>query len=153
MPDKKNEVMRASAALTAAGAWDSAPVSVDCNAYDWAALYITYAVSATAVSNTGYAEFKVETTCDSSTWHSDNVVDNDSAVTAAANALDSWKSKNHPNIIYHDTPGTTTATQGLPKFRIDLQDARRFRINFREAGELGKPGTVKCTAVLVREQA
>jgi hypothetical protein len=153
MPDKKNEVQRASAALAAAGAWDTAPVSIDCNAYDWAALYITYAVNAAAVSNTGYAEFKIETTCDSSTWHPDNVVHNDAAVTAVANGLDTWKSKNHVNIIYHDTPGTTTATQGTPKFRVDLQDARKFRVDFREAGELGKPGTVKCTAVLVREQA
>jgi len=153
MPDKQFETQRASAALAAAGAWDTAPVSIDCNRYDWAAVYITYQPSATAAANTGYAEFKIETTPDSETWHVDNIVNNDAAVTAVANGADYWAAKVHPWVLYHDTQGTTTIAQNLPKFRIDLQDATRVRIDFREAGETGKPGTVVCKMVLVREQA
>lgn len=143
---------RATAALAASGAWDSAPTEIDCGAYDWAAVYLTYAVSATAVSATGFADFKIETTIDHDDWHPDGIVDNDSAVTAVANGLDQWRGEVHPYVIYHDTPGTTTGTQYVPKFRISLVDANAVRINAREAGELGKPGTVGITLMLVAEQ-
>ena len=153
MPARKNVVTaRSTAALPAAGAWDSTPTTIDVGQYDWAAVYMTYQANAAAVSNTGYADVKIEKTIDHSTWHPECIVDNESSATAVANGLDEWQGKLHSHILYHDTPGTTTGTQSIPIFRVGLYDAAAMRVVCREAGELGKPGTVGVKVVLVAEE-
>ena len=130
MPTRKVfTVARAAASLPAAGAWDT-PTEFDCGQYDYATVYLTYAISATAAANTGYAEFLVE---------------NDTSATAVANGLDLWVGELYPHVLKHDTPGTTTGTIGIPKFRVRLDDSLGIRVKCREAGETGKPGTVKVT--------
>jgi len=141
-------VARASASLPAAGAWDT-PTEFDCGQFDYVTIYMTYAISATAAANTGYADLLVETSPDKSDWHADSIIDNESSATAVANGLDTWQGEVYPHVIYHDTPGTTTATLGIPKFRVRLDDSLGGRCSVREAGEVGKPGTVKVTFAFV----
>ena len=149
MPTRKVFVVaRADAALAASSAWDT-PVEYDCGQYDYVTVYMTYTRSATAAANTGYADLLVETSPDKSTWHADNIIDNAASGTVIANALDQWRGELYPHVLYHDTPGTTTAVIGIPRFRVRLDDALAVRARVREAGEAAKPGNCKITLAFV----
>ena len=137
-----------SAALAAAGAW-SAGATVNPGAAEIARLYCTYTTHAT--STTGYPDISVQFSNDAAvTWHDYAKCADDSAK-AAVTGVDEYQAECMTAIWYISTPGVGATAASLPVLEFDLRGVAarvegngRIRVRGREAGEVGKMGTLAC---------
>jgi len=139
-----------SAALPAAGAWGAGSTAYTRKA-DTARLFCTYKTA--TGSTTGYPEIKVQLSPDAAvTWYDFAVCDDATAGTTVAGGVDNWQARCYVRTWYIDTPGVALTTVSFPVIEIDLRgvsgsntDKGRIRMQAREAGNVGAPGTMACT--------
>lgn len=147
---------RASAALPAAGAWDTDPLpEIAVAGYDWLELFISYTEGLQAAD--GSFEFRIEVSYSAP---------NDAAAITPANAwfqqsiygggamvagTDVQSLLQRENILYTATGATREGFVYGP-IRI-VGGVNRMRISAREVGVVGTPGTLEIIGVLTQAPA
>ena len=134
-PDMTNRVTaRVAAVLPAAGAWDPAPIELQCAPYQFVTLFMVYTEGVQAAD--GAVDFMIEISPDSvgDTWY--QLTEYAPAILAAG--VDSDSSIQREYITYTATADAIEKfTYGAIEIRGTIQ---RIRIAARESGVVGTPG-------------
>lgn len=132
-------VLRASAALPAAGAWDAAPTEVVIAGMDWVTFVFTYARGAAG----GAFEFRLEVSPDSSgtAWARSALYD--PGVLAAGSDVNSAVQREE--LTYQ---ATGAAAEVFVYGPVRVTGLERLRVPAHETGAVGAPGTLAVRARL-----
>lgn len=134
--------VRATAALPAAGAYDSSPTVIDTGNYSTLELRVTYTRGGVG----GSCKFMVQIGSDSAqgTFFTRTVDDG---------TINATGSKSFSNIYQSEKLYTPTGA-GAESYTyiIDVSDVRYVKIPFAEAGAVGTPGTVTADCILGEEE-
>lgn len=135
MPEKSTTttVARASAALPASGAYDSAPTRVDLNPYVQSlTLWATY----TRGTTNGAARLKPEVSPDGATWYRATLVDTSAIGGSQPDGVLATRA------LAYDLPVPDGAAALRTSHTVDVRGARFFRCAGAEVGVVGTPGTL-----------
>lgn len=143
MPEKSTTttVARASAALPAAGAYDTTPTKVDVAPY---ATSITLWATYTRGTTNGAARIKPEVSPDGVTWYRATLVDTTTIGGTAPDGVLATRA------LAYDLPVPASASAVRTSHTVDVRGARFFRCAGAEVGVVGTPGTL---ALLTSEDA
>lgn len=132
------QTLRVSTVLPAAGAFDTAPLEVSCQEYDFMTLYLAY----TRGDAAGAFKMKILVSPDTSgdTWYQTTVYD----AGAVAGGSDTTSAFQREELQY----GATAAAIEKFVFHVTLDaGVQRIRIPCAESGAVGKPGTLEIRAM------
>lgn len=138
------QTARALAVLPAAGAWDAAPLVLQCPGFDYVTLYITY----TRGGAGGSVELAVDVNDDAlaGAWHQTTIY---SPGTVAVNT-DTSSNVQREGVLYGAT-GAATETVVYGPIHIGAT-IERLRILAREVGAVATPGTCYVEAHFASEE-
>ena len=129
-------IIRASAALEDAGAYDASPNEMACDAADQVDFWISYDEDAGATN--GQVTVKVESAIrigGTDYWNNENVVIETGALSQGSNVASTTQAEE----IEFDP---TAATAEFIHLRALNVNADKIRINVKESGDTSNPGTV-----------
>lgn len=134
--------VRATAALPAAGAYDTSPTVIDTTNFATLELRVTYARGGAG----GSVKFKVQVASDATQGTFFTRTVDDGTINASG-------SSSYSN-IYQSEKLYTPAGAGAESYTyiIDVSDVRYVKIPFAEAGNVGAPGIVTADCVLGEEE-
>jgi hypothetical protein len=135
--------VRASAALAAAGAWDTAPTEIACAGFKWMMLFLSYTRGAAG----GAVDFQFE----SSPYAADSLTVQswfNQAIYGAGTIVAGADTK---SIVQQEYQTYTSQGATIENFNfgpIRIEGVERFRLPCKESGVTATPGTAHVVAVL-----
>lgn len=137
-------VVRASAALPAAGAWDAAPVEINCGGFERIVLFVTYTRGGAGGAMDLQARYSpyAAVAAGVENWFPQSVLD----VGAVAAGADTQSRVQGEYLTFQATgAGVETFVLGP----LPLKAVERAQVRCRESGNAGAPGTVMIVGVLL----